>query len=277
MEFQMVVIRCASIGGPAAADWGLDMSKRFGDVAVVILAAGLGTRMKSERAKVLHEILGRPMILYVVDTARAVVGDHVVLVVGHQAKEVERTVAAQADLHYAYQEQQLGTGHAVMCAMPSIPEGIQHVVILCGDVPLLKKDTLGRFVEGHRSQGRTLSILAVDLDDPTGYGRIVQADDATVIGIVEEADATPAQRTISTVNTGIYCVERNFLTEALGKIGDDNVQGEYYLTDIVAAAHRENRDIGISIGNNPDEFVGINSREQLEAVEHMLQSGHELA
>ena len=246
------------------------MSKHFSDVAVVILAAGLGTRMKSDKAKVLHEIMGRPMVLYVVDTAHSLVGDNIVLVVGHQAEKVKRLVAAQGDLHFAYQEQQLGTGHAVMCAMPSVPKGIRHVVILCGDVPLLKPETLERFIDDHQSRSRTLSILAVDLDDPTGYGRIVQGIDGSVTGIVEEADATHEQRGITIVNTGIYCVERDFLAEALGQISDDNAQGEYYLTDIVAAAYRANLAIGVSIGNDPNEFVGINSRAQLDAVERML-------
>jgi UDP-N-acetylglucosamine diphosphorylase/glucosamine-1-phosphate N-acetyltransferase len=248
------------------------MSTHPSDVAIVILAAGLGTRMKSNNAKVLHEIMGRPMILYVVETAQSIVGNNIVVVVGHQAEKVKDTVAARGDLHYAYQERQLGTGHAVMCAMSSLPKGIRHVVILCGDVPLLQEETLRRFLDDYRSQSRTLSILAVNLDNPRGYGRIVQGQDGSVTGIVEEADATTEQRTIALVNTGIYCVSKDFLTEALMQLSDDNAQGEYYLTDIVRTAHQAQLSIGVSIGSDPDEFVGINSREQLEAVERIMQS-----
>jgi UDP-N-acetylglucosamine diphosphorylase/glucosamine-1-phosphate N-acetyltransferase len=240
-------------------------------VAIVILAAGLGTRMKSGKAKVLHEILGRPMISYVVDTAQAVAGRNLVLVIGHQADIVKKTVEGQADVQYAYQEQQLGTGHAVMCAMPVLPDSTRHVVVLCGDVPLLGGDTLQNFVDDHRSKNRTLSVLAVYLDDPKGYGRIVHDNNGNVVGIVEEADATSSQKSINLVNTGIYCVERDFLESALQQIRSDNAQGEYYLTDIVGVARQENLPIGVTIGDNADEFVGINSREHLEAVERMMR------
>lgn len=242
------------------------------EVAVVILAAGLGTRMKSDKAKVLHEILGRPMISYVVDTAQAVAGKNLVLVIGHQADIVRKTVEAQVvDVQYAHQEQQLGTGHAVMCAMSALPDSTRHVVVLCGDVPLLGKETLQRFVGDHRTQDRTLSVLTVHLDDPTGYGRIIRDSDGNVTGIVEEADATPDQKSLTLVNTGIYCVDRDFLETALSQIRSDNAQGEYYLTDIVGVARQGNFRIGITIGGNADEFMGINSREQLEAVERTMR------
>ena len=247
------------------------MSSNSGAVAIVILAAGLGTRMKSDKAKVLHSILGRPMILYVVDTARYVAGDNVVLVVGHQAEVVRATVTKRADVKFAYQPEQLGTGHAVMCALPALPEEARHVVVLCGDVPLLRIETLQHFVDDHRSHQRTLSVLAVHLDDPTGYGRIVQGQQGQVSGIVEEADATPTQKRIQLVNTGIYCVERGFLEKALASIRADNAQGEYYLTDIVGVAHAAGFSIGVTVGENPDEFTGINSREQLAAVEEMMR------
>lgn len=247
-------------------------------VAVVILAAGLGKRMKSDKAKVLHSILGRPMILYVVDTALAVAGENVILVVGHQADEVQATVAKQTDVKYAFQPEQLGTGHAVMCALPAVPEGIRHVVILCGDVPLLGRHTLQRFVDDHRSNHRTLSVLAVHLADPTGYGRVIRKGDNHVTGIVEEADATQEEKAIQLVNTGIYCIEREFLERTLQRIEADNAQGEYYLTDIVGLAHEAQREIGVTIGENPDEFVGINSREQLKTVESVMRHNrHELA
>ncbi len=242
-------------------------------IAVVILAAGLGTRMKSNKAKVLHAILGRPMISYVVDTACAVAGDNVVLVVGHQADAVREIVTKQAEVKYAFQAEQLGTGHAVMCALPALPENIHHVVVLCGDVPLLKCETLQRFVHDHCLQKRPLSVLAVRLANPTGYGRIVQDESGSVVGIVEEADATLAQKAIQLVNTGIYCIDRRFLATALQEIKSDNSQGEYYLTDIVGVAHDTRLPVGVTVGESPDEFIGINSREQLEAVEEMMRLG----
>lgn len=248
------------------------MRKESGTVAIIILAAGLGTRMKSDKAKVLHAILGRPMILYVVDTARCVAGDNVVLVVGHQADVVRATVSEQATVKYAFQAEQLGTGHAVMCALPALPEGTREVVVLCGDVPLLRRETLQRFLDDHRSHQRTLSVLAVYLDNPTGYGRIVQDQRGHVSGIVEEADANPVEKRIRLVNTGIYCVDRGFLETALGKISADNAQGEYYLTDIVEIAHDAGLPIGVTVGESAAEFAGVNSREQLAAVEKMM--GH---
>ncbi len=247
------------------------MNKKLTDVAVVILAAGLGTRMKSDKAKVLHTILGRPMVAYVVDTARAVAGDNLILVIGHQAERVRETVLQQADVRFAHQKNQLGTGHAVMCALPVLPESTRHVVVLCGDVPLLGEKTLRRFVEDHLSEQHTLSILAVNIDNPSGYGRVVQGADGTVTGIVEEADATIEQKLITLINTGIYCVRRDFLETALDKISADNAQGEYYLTDIVAIAHQDRLPIGVTVGDRADEFMGINSPEQLEAVEQIMR------
>lgn len=246
------------------------MIKESTDITVVILAAGLGTRMKSDKAKVLHEILGRPMIAYVVDTALAVAGNNVVLVVGHQAQVVRETVARQAELHFALQERQLGTGHAVMCAMSALPETTRHVVVLCGDVPLLGEKTLRGFVNEHRSHQRTLSVLAVRLPDPSGYGRIVQNERGQVTGIVEEADATPSEKAINIVNTGVYCIDKPFLESALQQIRSDNAQGEYYLTDIVGLAHQGHHSIGVTVGTDANEFLGVNSPEQLKAVERLL-------
>jgi UDP-N-acetylglucosamine diphosphorylase/glucosamine-1-phosphate N-acetyltransferase len=226
--------------------------------------------MKSDKAKVLHEINGRPMISYVVDAALAVAGKNVVLVIGHQADRVRHVVARQADLRFAMQTDQLGTGHAVMCAIPALPASTRHVVVLCGDVPLLGENTLRRFVLDHRSHQRTLSVLAVRLQDPTGYGRIVQDHRGKVTGIVEEADATPAEKEIKLINTGIYCVEKHFLESALQQIRADNAQGEYYLTDIVGLAYQGHHAIGVTIGTNTDEFLGVNSPEQLKMVESLL-------
>ena len=241
------------------------------DVAVVILAAGLGKRMKSNRAKVLHELLQRPMILYVVDTAAAVAGDHVIVVVGHQADRVREVVSAHADTRFAHQTAQLGTGHAVQCALPLIPDACRRVIILCGDVPLITPETISTLLADHRRHRRHATVLAVEVDDPAGYGRILRDSNNRVIGIVEEADATAAEKKLRIINTGIYCVETDYLAAALGEIDSDNAQGELYLTDIVSVGHREKRNIGVIVADDPAEFVGVNSRQDLRSVERLLQ------
>ena len=235
--------------------------------AVIILAAGLGTRMKSGRAKVLHEIRQRPMILYVVETAvKVAVADHVVVVVGHQAEAVIDAVGARYPVRYARQAEQRGTGHAVQCAMAAVPVDARQVIILCGDVPMLKASTVAELIARHRQEANDVTVLAVEVDRPRGYGRILRGKKGQVIGIVEEADATEAQRAIRLVNSGIYCVERPFLAEALAQIRPDNAQEEFYLTDIVAIARTDKRRVGVLIGTDAVEVAGINTVEQLEAV-----------
>lgn len=240
------------------------------DVAAVILAAGLGKRMKSSRAKVLHEVLQRPMVLYVVDTAMAVAGAHVIVVVGHQADRVRQVVGAHAAALFALQDRQLGTGHAVQCALPLIPATCRQVVILCGDVPLITPETIERLIADHRRNRRNVTVLAVALADPTGYGRILQDAEGRVVGIVEEADASAAEKKLSIVNTGVYCVDTDRLSAALGEIDSDNAQGEFYLTDIISIGHRENWNVGALIARDPVEFFGINSRRDLQKVERIL-------
>jgi UDP-N-acetylglucosamine diphosphorylase/glucosamine-1-phosphate N-acetyltransferase len=244
---------------------------KYDDVAAIILAAGLGKRMKSTRAKVLHEVLQRPMILYVVDTARAVAGDHVIVVVGHQADRVRQVVRAHAATRFAQQDQQLGTGHAVGCALPQIPETCRQVIILCGDVPLISSQTIENLIADHRRHRRHLTVLAVEVDDPTGYGRILQDACGRVIGIVEEADATDEEKRLRVINTGIYCVDKAYLAVALGEIDSDNAQGELYLTDIVSVGYREKWNVGALPAADPAEFLGINSRRDLQEVEGILR------
>jgi bifunctional N-acetylglucosamine-1-phosphate-uridyltransferase/glucosamine-1-phosphate-acetyltransferase GlmU-like protein len=143
------------------------------NTAVIILAAGLGTRMRSNKAKVLHGILGRPMVLYVAETARKIAGDEVIVVIGNQAEKVREVVSKEAPLKFAYQARQLGTGHAVLCALPYLPNQCKDVVILCGDVPLITAETILRLMESHKKNRRDITVLAVEMDDPTGYGRII--------------------------------------------------------------------------------------------------------
>lgn len=242
------------------------------NVAVIILAAGQGTRMKSNKAKVLHEIAGRPMILYVVETAKKIAGDNVVVVVGHQAQKVRDIISESAQVHFAYQEEQLGTGHAVQCAVPGLPDGCDEVVILCGDVPLIRAETIVGLIEDHMSAARDISLLAVELENPYGYGRVLVDDNRQVFGIIEESDATAAQKKIKLINSGIYCINKTFLLQALPRIGANNAQNELYLTDIMGIGHSENKKIGVLIGSDPYEVIGVNTIQELKRVETILQS-----
>ncbi len=241
-------------------------------IAVVILAAGLGTRMRSDKAKVLHEVCGRPMVSYVVETARKIAGNDVILVVGNQADKVRETVSELGTFRYALQEEQLGTGHAVLCALPHIPGHCEEVVILCGDVPLIKADTVMHLVKSHTDEKRDVSVLAVELDDPTGYGRILMDERSRVQAIVEESDATAAQKGITLINSGIFCVKKDFLLWAVPEIKSNNVQGEIYLTDIVEIAYAEKKHVGVTVGGNNFELTGINTIQELKRVEHIMKN-----
>lgn len=238
-------------------------------IAVIILAAGLGKRMRSPKAKVLHEILGRPMLAYVIDAAQAIAGRSVIVVVGNQAEAVRRAVSGAA-VRYAYQDRQLGTGHAVLCALPQLPDDCEQVVVLCGDTPLLTAPTLKSLVQGHLAAGRDATLLAVELEDPQGYGRVLLNDHQQVCGIIEEADASAGQRAIRLINTGIYCVTRQFLSDALPNVTPDNAQGEFYLTDIIRIGYESGRDIGVSYGAAPREILGVNTPEDLARVEALM-------
>ncbi|MCG6910274.1 MAG: NTP transferase domain-containing protein [Deltaproteobacteria bacterium] len=242
------------------------------NVAAVILAAGLGTRMKSDKAKVLHPLLGRPMISYVLETAAGVAEENVLVIVGHQAEAVMHICsAAIPGVRFAHQERQLGTGHAVLCAMPGIPESVEHVLILCGDVPLLRKKTVARLLEDHRSNARTISLLAVNVEQPRGYGRVVVDEKRNLSRIVEEADASETEKEITLINSGIYCVNREFLKLSLRQLTPDNAQGEFYLTDIIGIGYQRQEKMGVLVGEDNLEVSGVNSVDDLEFVENVLK------
>ena len=248
------------------------MKSMKNDVAVIILAAGMGTRMKSTKAKVLHEILEKPMILYVVETAEKVAGNDVILVIGNQADKVRRIVSERSKVKYAYQDKQLGTGHAVSCALSLIPDYCEEVVILCGDVPLLTADTVMKLVDDHVKAKRDISLLAVEKDNPKGYGRVLYDDRDHVSKIVEEADANKEQKQIKMINTGIYCVRKNILVDTVGKIKSNNAQGEFYLTDLIEMGNKAKKLVGALIGNDDKEFFGINSKKELKEAERMMKN-----
>lgn len=240
-------------------------------LVAVILAAGLGKRMKSDKAKVLHEINGKPMILYILETAKKIAGDNIVVVVGNQAKKVGEVVSKEYNVIFALQKEQLGTGHAVKSALSFLPEYSTQVLILCGDVSLLSFGTVKKLYEDHIKLNRDVSVLAVKIDNPKGYGRIIMDEKNCVSGIVEEADANDEQKSINIINAGIYCIKRDFLEYSLNKIKANNAQGEFYLTDVVKIGYSENKNVGAMIGQDSEEVLGVNSLEELMVVEKIMK------
>jgi bifunctional UDP-N-acetylglucosamine pyrophosphorylase/glucosamine-1-phosphate N-acetyltransferase len=238
------------------------------DLEVIILAAGLGTRMKSDTVKVLHRAAGRPIIDYVVDLAREVGTREPVLVVGHQREAVREAVGDRA--RYAVQEQQLGTGHAVLKAAPLAGDAAR-VLILSGDVPLTRPETLRKLIEEHQRSGNALTLLTMRLADPAMYGRIVRDADGGVQRIVEAKDAGEDEKRISEVNAGIYVFDGPQLFDNLRKLSTNNAQGEYYLTDLIGMLRQNGKRVGAAVADDPIEALGVNSRAELATVEGEIQ------
>ncbi|WP_413832134.1 sugar phosphate nucleotidyltransferase [Desulfobacula sp.] len=243
----------------------------YNDVAVVILAAGKGTRMKSDIAKVLHKVGGQCMVVLVVECARKIARDNVHVVVGHQAHIVKEEITKFFKVKFAVQEHLLGTGDAVKAAIPDLNSCIKDVVVLCGDVPLIQESTLKNMVEEHKKQQSKLSVLAIDIEDPTGYGRIVQDGQNHMLCIKEEADADENEKKIKKVNTGIYCFDKKFLISVINEIRPENSQGEYYLTDVVEIAKKRNEKIVVTTMGDPGQVIGVNTLEELEKAEYLIQ------
>ncbi|MBF0378315.1 MAG: NTP transferase domain-containing protein [Desulfamplus sp.] len=240
-------------------------------IAVIILAAGKGTRMKSELPKVLHKINGQSMINLVLSCASSIFDKkNIIVVVGHKSELVKEEINSRFEVFYALQERLIGTGDAVRSAIPFLQSDINHVVILCGDVPLIKRDTILNFAHYHVKNNHDISLLGVTVEQPKGYGRLIFNEHNKLTAICEEADATAEEKKINTVNSGIYCIKKEFLIYALDLIDTDNVQNEYYLTDLVSIASRQKSSIGCFIGNNPSEVIGVNTVEELEKAEQML-------
>jgi bifunctional UDP-N-acetylglucosamine pyrophosphorylase/glucosamine-1-phosphate N-acetyltransferase len=239
-------------------------------ITAIILAAGQGTRMKSARPKVLHELAGRPMIHHVVEAALGAGAEDVVVVVGHGRDEVTAYLsrAFPGNVRTAVQETQQGTGHAVRCALPALSERADRVLLLYGDTPLLDAAELARLPEA-LGAGARLSMLTVRVPDPTGYGRIVRDAGGRVVRVVEQKDATEAERAIDEVNPGIYLARAAFLREAVAALKPNNAQGELYLTDIVEMAARAGGAVTV-LGRDPASLAGINDRAQLAAAEEVL-------
>ncbi len=239
-------------------------------LAVIVLAAGMGKRMKSEIPKVLHPLLGRPMLSYVLDSVESLSPRKTVVVVGHGSEEVRR-FSGSKKISYVTQSNQLGTGHAAKCASSELKNFKGNILILNGDYPLITSGTLKKFIIGHDKKKADLSILTALVDDPTGYGRIRRNDKNKVTGIVEEKDASKDEKLIDEINSGTYCVKSSFLWDALKKVNTINRQKEYYLTDIVEQAHKSSIRINASVVTDSDEVMGVNDRSELSYVESLLK------
>ncbi len=239
-------------------------------MAVVIIGAGKGTRMHSSLAKVLHPLAGQPLIAHVLDLAMQLAPSHLITVVGHQAGAV-RQVCEPRGAVCVLQEPQLGTGHAVAQAAPVLGEFKGDVLVLYGDVPLLQLDTVHALLDEHRQCDASVTVLTASLQDPSGYGRIVRNGEGAIEAIVEHRDASPAQLAIEEINTGIYCLKSPFLFEALSQVGQQNAQGEQYLTDVVAVAVAEQHPVAHVMVTDAQETIGVNTRLELAQLEAVLR------
>ncbi len=237
-------------------------------IDAVVLAAGKGTRMKSDLPKVLHKLQNRTMLDLVLDTVGQVGIDHTVVVVGHEAQLVEDTCARDG-IDFVLQEPQLGTGHAVQVTIPKLRDG-GYCVVLAGDVPLLRAKTLERLVAGTINSGAAAVVLTCVVDDAGSYGRIVKDTQGKVLKIVEAKDASEAELAIGEYNSGVFCFRTKDLIEALGSLTTDNVQGEYYLTDTVSYLVGKGALVTAVATDDPDEVAGINTIDQLSALEQIL-------
>ncbi|MBF0227800.1 MAG: NTP transferase domain-containing protein [Desulfobacterales bacterium] len=244
------------------------------NIAAVILAAGLGKRMQSNLPKVLHKICDKPMVLYVIETARKIVGNNIVVVIGHQAETVRDIIDQKAQVIYAYQDVPLGTGHAVKCAFQCLNDFVEHVVILCGDVPFLSFATISKLTDNHKEGKCDITILGVKRDVPDGYGRINLNTNGKVVSIIEHVDASDKEKKNKLTNSGVYCIKKEFLKGALDQLNTSNFKGEYYLTDVVEIAHRLGKTIGLVISENTDELMGINTIEELHRAELILKNSN---
>lgn len=236
---------------------------------VVILAAGLGTRMKSDLAKALHALAGRPLIQHVLNAAAGVEPEKIILVLGHQADKV-RSAVGEYRPEIVLQAEQLGTGHAVQQATEAFSTGADPVLVLCADTPLITSKTLQDVVDLHQKSRATITLVTAKVDNPFGYGRVVRGKSG-VMRVVEEKDATAAQKKIQEVNAGIYCFDRKFLLSSLMALGKNNAQGEYYLPDTIELAKKKKHHVSAFLCRDSHEVMGVNSRFDLSQAEAILR------
>jgi bifunctional UDP-N-acetylglucosamine pyrophosphorylase / glucosamine-1-phosphate N-acetyltransferase len=256
------------------------MSTPGNAISAIVLAAGEGTRMRSERPKPLHLICGRPMVMHVLHALDGLQVARTVVVVGHGAERVTKKVQEQspADLHVTFMEQtvQRGTGDAALVGLAALPDDefddTSTVVILPGDTPLLRPDTVAALVTHHEATRSAATMLSARMADPTGYGRVVRAGDGRVLRIVEHRDATDEERIIDEVNTSIYCFRRDLLGPSLRRLSPDNRQGEYYLTDVIAVLAGTGHKVSAVVVDDPAEVQGVNDRVQMAEAEAVLRA-----
>ncbi|WP_410655290.1 bifunctional UDP-N-acetylglucosamine diphosphorylase/glucosamine-1-phosphate N-acetyltransferase GlmU [Amycolatopsis sp. lyj-112] len=243
-----------------------------GPLSTLILAAGEGTRMRSSTPKVLHPIAGRPLVEHAVRAAAGLEPEHLVVVIGHGRDSVGSELAKVGEalgreVVTAVQEEQKGTGHAVSCALAALPGGLTGTIIVSyGDVPLLDTETLASLAAEHTSTGNAVTVLTALVADPTGYGRIVRDQDGVVTSIVEQKDATPAQREIAEINSGVYAFDASVLVDGLSRLSTDNAQGELYLTDVLGIARGDGKGVGALVIDDPWVTEGVNDRAQLSVL-----------
>lgn len=254
------------------------MSMAAFTLSAIVLAAGEGSRMRSERPKPLHRLCGRPMVLYVLDTLAALHVDQVVVVVGHRAEWVTKALADGAPrglrLTFVHQEVQRGTGDAVAVGLTALSDNAARngdVLVVPGDTPLMTEATLRSLVQRHCDSGASATLLSAEIGDPTGYGRVVRGRSDDVLAIVEECDATDDQRRIREVNTSVYCFRHDVLAPSLRRLRPTNTQGEYYLTDVIAVLHAAGFTVDAMVASDKEETQGVNDRVQLAAAEAALR------
>ena len=242
------------------------------EIKSVILAAGKGTRMKSETPKVLHKIFEKPLLGYVLDNIKTITNENFVII-GHHADEVKEYVEKNyQNAKTVLQTPQLGTGHAVSMVCPYLKDFKGQVLILCGDTPLITSETLKKFVEFHNSNNSDLTVMSTIFENPTNYGRIIREQDGSLKCIVEEKDATPEQKAVKEVNAGIYILDWAKIAPAFSQLTSNNAQGEYYLTDIIEWGKKNNLRVNAFILENSDEIYGINSRKNLAEATRIMNT-----
>jgi len=237
----------------------------------IILAAGVSSRMNTQIAKVLHEVCGRPMLAYVLDACRKIGIEKIYVVVGFSAKQVKERFSDANDITWVQQDEQLGTGHAVLCCKEHIKDFQGQTLVLCGDGPLIRTQTLTALIEEHESGQSAATLATAILEDPTGYGRIIRDKYNNIKGIIEDSDCTEEQLKVNEINPSYYLFNNKILLEALEKIQPDNVKKEYYLTDAVSGIIATGHKVLAVTAVRPEEAMGVNSRAQLSVASKIMQ------